>query len=186
MQDGITFEIGTQFIDLASVNINGKVLDIGGGGEGVISQLVGEHVISIDPSIEELKEAPSNSIKIVMNAENLLFLDETFNVVTSFFTLMYVSRDKHDKIISEVYRVLKDKGSFMIWDVRIPPNKRKKKIFVVPLQIRLNNDCIIKTGYGVSYEEQDINYYTDICKNAGFKLAEYKDLTDTYFLHFVK
>ncbi|NLD49911.1 MAG: hypothetical protein GX660_22440 [Clostridiaceae bacterium] len=38
----------------------------------VISQLVGEHVISIDPSIEELKEAPSNSIKIVMNAENLL------------------------------------------------------------------------------------------------------------------
>ena len=34
MQDSITFEIGTQFIDLASVNINGKVLDIGGGGEG--------------------------------------------------------------------------------------------------------------------------------------------------------
>ena len=113
MKDDITFEIGTQFIDLASVNIDGKVLDIGGGGEGVISQLVGEHVISIDPSIEELKEAPSNSIKIVMNAENLLFLDETFNVVTSFFTLMYISKDKHDKVISEVYRVLKDKGSFI-------------------------------------------------------------------------
>jgi len=186
MQDDITYEIGTQFVDLTTVNIDGKVLDIGGGGEGVISQLVGEHVISIDTRIEELKEAPVNSIKIVMNAENLLFLDETFDVVTSFFTLMYISKDKHEKVISEVYRVLKDKGSFLIWDARIPPNKRNKKIFIVPLRIRLKNDFIIKTGYGVSYKEQDINYYIDICKNAGFKLVEYKDLTDTFFLHFIK
>jgi ubiquinone/menaquinone biosynthesis C-methylase UbiE len=186
LQDNSTYEIETQYIDLSSVNIHGKVLDIGGGGEGVISQLVGEHVISIDTSIEELKEAPGNSIKIVMNAEDLLFINESFNIVTSFFTLMYISKDKHDKVISEVYRVLKDKGSFMIWDVRIPPNRRNKKIFVVPLQIRLNNDFVIETGYGISYEEQDLNYYTEICKNAGFKLAEYRDLTDTYFLHFVK
>ena len=50
----------------------------------------------------------------------------------------------------------------------------------------LKNDFIIKTGYGVSYEEQDMHYYIDICKNAGFKLVEYRDLADTYFLHFVK
>ena len=38
---------------------DGFILDIGGGGEGVIGQLKGNQVISIDPYKEELENAPS-------------------------------------------------------------------------------------------------------------------------------
>ncbi len=56
----------------------------------------------------------------------------------------------------------------------------------IPLQIRLKNNHIINTGYGISYEEQDKNYYIDLCKKADFRLVECRDLTDTFYLHFVK
>lgn len=38
--------------------LNGSILDIGGGGEGVIGQLYGQQVVAIDKLQEELDEAP--------------------------------------------------------------------------------------------------------------------------------
>ncbi|MFC1879420.1 class I SAM-dependent methyltransferase [Chloroflexota bacterium] len=68
---------------------SGHILDIGGGGEGIIGILKGEKVIAIDPRKRELEEAADGPLKIVMDARDLFFLDSTFNTVTAFFTLMY-------------------------------------------------------------------------------------------------
>jgi len=68
----------------------GYILDIGGGGRGVIGKLKGERVIAIDPSKRELEEAPAGPLKIIMDARDLQFLDGTFSTATSFFTLMYI------------------------------------------------------------------------------------------------
>jgi hypothetical protein len=47
----------------------GLILDIGGGGEGVIGQLKGKQVVAIDLSRQELDEAPGEPLlKIVMDA----------------------------------------------------------------------------------------------------------------------
>lgn len=43
--------IEKQFIELNKFNCNGRILDIGGGGESVIAQLFGERVIAIDKRI---------------------------------------------------------------------------------------------------------------------------------------
>lgn len=53
-----------QFFELQNVTIDnfeveGRILDIGSGGEGIIGRLMGEQVIAIDPSARELEEAPA-------------------------------------------------------------------------------------------------------------------------------
>jgi ubiquinone/menaquinone biosynthesis C-methylase UbiE len=68
----------------------GLVLDIGGGGEGVIGRIKGDQVIAIDPNRRELEEAAEGPLKIIMDATNLQFLDESFNTVTSFYTLICI------------------------------------------------------------------------------------------------
>ena len=67
----------------------GMILDIGGGGEGVIGKLMGEKVIAIDFKKEELLEAAEGPLKIIMDARELKFLNESFQTVTAFFSFMY-------------------------------------------------------------------------------------------------
>jgi len=47
MEEKIHF-IDLHKIDLTDVELKGKILDIGGGGEGIIGQLKGEQVVAID------------------------------------------------------------------------------------------------------------------------------------------
>ena len=61
------------FIDPVKVTVpsfctDGYVLDIGGGGEGVIGRLNSLQVIAIDCVKDELEEAPKGPLKIVMDA----------------------------------------------------------------------------------------------------------------------
>ncbi|MHB1392354.1 MAG: class I SAM-dependent methyltransferase [Clostridia bacterium] len=178
-----------QYVDISDIELDCRILDIGGGGEGIIGQLKGEAVISIDPDKTELKEAPCNSIKIVMSVEDLKFVDETFDTVTSFFTLMYIDAEKHEKVISEVHKVLKTGGCFIVWDVTIPVrNSAEKDIYVIPLQVKMKEDYIVDTGYGVLWTNrtQDMKYYSDICRRAGFRAVESLDNKDTYFVRLIK
>lgn len=159
-----------------------KILDIGGGGEGIIGQYYGDKVISIDPSKAELEEAPDGPIKVVMDARKLGFLDNSFHAVTSFFTLMYIDKVDHKKVFSEIYRVLKCEGAFVLWDTKIPKyDERAKDIFVIKLSIKIQNKTI-HTGYGTLWKDkqQDIEYYIKLGKEAGFKVAK-RELNENVF-----
>lgn len=84
----------------------GFILDLGGGGEGIIGRLKGPQVIAVDANRHELDEAPEGPRKIMMDARDLKFLDEAFEVVTSFFTLMYIDTADHQWVFEEAVRVL--------------------------------------------------------------------------------
>jgi len=78
-----------QIIEIQEKENAKRILDIGGGGEGIISQVYGDKVVAIDISKNELNEAPKNdSLKLIMDARQLKFLDEQFDTVTSFFTFI--------------------------------------------------------------------------------------------------
>ena len=97
------FTIGPLKIDLTDIKMEGRILDIGGGGEGIIGQFIGEQVIAIDPSKRELEEAPkSGALNIIMDAKDLKFLDNTFDSVSAFFTMMYIPLTDHKKIFQEI------------------------------------------------------------------------------------
>ena len=87
------------------------VLDLGGGGEGVIGQLRGRQVVAIDTRRQELEECAPGPLKIVANAKELPFLDEAFDAITAFFFLMYVSVSDRARVLEEAYRVLRPGGA---------------------------------------------------------------------------
>jgi len=78
------FFFDQQEVVIGDFDAEGLILDIGGG-EGVIGQLKRDQVVAIDPNKRELEEAAEGPIKIVMSADELKFLDSSFNTVTSFF-----------------------------------------------------------------------------------------------------
>lgn len=151
-----------------------QILDIGGGGEGIIGSLYGRNVVAIDRKLSELEEANNDAIKIVMDACDLKFTDNLFEVATSFFTLMYMNEEEKEKCILEIKRVLKVGGILEIWDTHIPKyDGGEKDIFLLQLQVDLPNRSI-DTGYGVLMQakEQNTMSIKDILIKNGFKIKE--------------
>jgi ubiquinone/menaquinone biosynthesis C-methylase UbiE len=175
-----------QKIELSPLKTEGLILDIGGGGEGVIGRLNGRQVIAIDTRTAELKETRNQALKIVMDASDLKFLPESFDVCTSFFSFMYISRDKHSRAFSEAYRVLKDKGKLLVWDAKIPSEHEGYTFFVIDLEIQLPNEEI-KTKYAVKWnKQQDLEHFKELAQRTNFKITDEWSRGEVFFLGMIK
>lgn len=182
------FTIGPLEIDLAEIEMDGRILDIGGGGEGVIGQFKGEQVIAIDPSKRELEGAnESKALNIIMDAKDLKFLDNTFDSVSTFFTMMYIPLTDHKEIFKEIHRVLKKRGEFFLWDLVIPKRENdEKELYIVLLKIKVH-EKLIDSGYGAKWEkEQDANHFLRLAKEVGFEVLEQKIEEDIFYIKFKK
>jgi len=87
-------------------------------------------------------------------------------------------------VFSEVFRVLKSGGLFLIWDAIIPQRlDEDKDIAVFPLLVRLPNEEI-DAMYGVLWpeEEQDLSYYVRLAENAGFNVVAQREKDGVLFL----
>ena len=160
-------------LKVADFQASGLILDIGGGGEAVIGQLKGTQVVSIDLSARELKEAPGDALKLVMDATDLKFVDSSFHTATSFFTLMYVPADKQAQVIKEIFRVLKPGGRFLIWDVNLPAITDPGKDVAVFYFRFLLPDKEIKTGYGtlLTPRARQVADYATMARDTGFEIT---------------
>jgi ubiquinone/menaquinone biosynthesis C-methylase UbiE len=182
------FIIAPQQPVLKDFTASGWILDVGGGGEGIIGRLKGNQVIAIDVKKEELDDAPPGPLKIIMDATDLKFLDDTFDTVTAFFTLMYINPEHRPKVFSEVARVLKPGGKFHLWDVNIPKcTDKTKPWFVVPIVIKLPQEEV-QTGYGVHWQgrEQSITDYTQLAQQKGFTVKSQQPQDQMFYLKLVK
>jgi SAM-dependent methyltransferase len=160
-----------QDVSLGDFESPGLILDIGGGGEGIIGRLKGQQVIAIDSSRIELEEAPAGPLKIVMDACSMQFLDCAFYTTTSFFSLMYFEDEDHEKLFQEVFRILMPGGRFLIWDANIPCCiDGEKEIAAIPVRIRLSDSEEVNTGYGTPWPtvDHDMDYYRGLAEKTGF------------------
>ncbi len=180
-----TYSAETQSIELSRIKTDGFILDIGGGGEGIIGRLNGKQVIAIDTNEKELLETRNEALKVVMDATNLKFLRESFDVCAAFFSFMYIPRDNHFKVFEEAHRVLKDKGKFLLWDVRIPQKRGNYKAFMVRLKIRLPNGET-EAGYGVKWQKQNIEHFKKLAKKARFKIVNEWSKGEIFYLEMSK
>ncbi len=160
------------------------ILDLGGGGEGVIGQLKGTQVIAIDQSRRELEEAPRGPLKIVMDALDLQFLDNSFETATAFFSLMYIPGPDQERVLKEAYRVLRPSGQFLIWDRELPARKDEQEEAVAFYLKAVLPDREIETGYGTRWpeKEKDLSHYRKIAEEAGFIIQDQQRFGDLFFL----
>lgn len=152
----------------------GSILDLGGGGEGIIGQVMGRAVTAVDIREDELLEAPEGPFKVVADARDLPFDGETFYCATAFYFFMYLKSQDLNAVFNEVFRVLKPSGRFIIWDVTIAEAEREtKRLFVVPLKIDLPSG-VSNTAYGAPWASRVLNaqQLIQIATEAGFKLEQ--------------
>lgn len=164
--------------------LNGKILDIGGGGEGIIGRLYTDQVVAIDIRQDELDEAPTGFEKILMDATHLKFKDNSFDHVTSFYTLMFMSTEDQKSAVSEATRVLKNSGELHIWDCDIL--SAYPEPFCVDVAVQLPDEHI-STTYGVGkMDSQDENSIIKMCLNSGLILVAKKYNKCGFYLCFRK
>ncbi len=127
-------------------DIAGRILDLGGGGEGVIGRVYGRAVTAIDIRPDELEDAPGDFERICMDARSLEFPDGCFDAVTAFYFLMYLFPEDRGAVFSEAARVLKSGGRMYVWDAAY------RSAFPEPHLVELSIDAAgerIGTTYGV-------------------------------------
>jgi ubiquinone/menaquinone biosynthesis C-methylase UbiE len=160
------------------------ILDIGGGGEGIIGRLKGRQVVAIDKRRPELESTTSDALKLVMDARELQFLEKSFGTVTIFFTLMYMPFEDLDTIFSEIARVLKPGGELLMWDVKVevPADLDSNiKYFMVPLTVTFPDGTTNETGYGAYIRNQNIESFVTVATAHGFELEESKENDLTFY-----
>jgi ubiquinone/menaquinone biosynthesis C-methylase UbiE len=183
------FVIPQQELHLKDFDNKGDwILDLGGGGEGIIGLMKGRDVIAIDKRKDELEETTNESLKIVMDMKELNFLEDVFSTVTAFFTFMYIPEDDFEVIFKEIWRVMKSKGELLVWEpiFKIPAEEKEKKNAVIILTIHLPNGKEIQTGYGGRIRDQDINTLLNPAEKVGFKVLEKKEEEFTYYMRLQK
>ena len=176
------YQTSRQKIDISQVEFAGRVLDIGGGGEGVISRHSKDSVVAIDTRADELAETLDVGLKIIMDACNLQFLDEYFNDITCFFSLMYFDSNQIEKFFCEAHRVLKKEGFLWIWDATMPADC-SNEVFVAQLEICISEDEVITPGYGVGWaREHSAGFIKPFYEKAGFELLEINESSESFFI----
>lgn len=163
---------------------NGSILDIGGGGEGIIGRLYGEQVVSIDKDQAELDDAPDSFAKVLMDATNMSFADGSFEHVSFFFSLMYMDDVEQRKAIMEASRVLKPGGELHIWDCTIA--SAYPEPYCVDVDVQLPSEQI-HTTYGIGkLDGQDEASITRMCLDTGLSLLSRRAENPGFSLHFHK
>jgi hypothetical protein len=175
--------------DLAEFTHQGRILDIGGGGEGVIGQAAGPNVFAVDCLLQELQEAPPGPQKIVMDARKLGFELGTFQTACAFFSFMYLNTlEDINQVLRQVSRGLESGAEFHLWDVdlaEIPESPHST--FIVHLEYSIAGN-VQETGYGARWpsEPRGVDHFLKQAEDKGFEELERNRVGKTFYLRLKK
>ncbi len=165
------FMVPLQDIVLHRISTKGLVLDIGGGGEGLVSRIAGDKVCAVDYRISEIREAqihnpPANWF--TADGRAVPFQDSTFDMATLWFSLGYMNEwSVKGAVLTEVHRTLKREGMLLIMASRIDCNEPR---LIFSVQFTLPDGTVSKTGYGVrGNQNQTIDRIVALVREVGFK-----------------
>ena len=113
----------------------GSVLDLGSGTGASYTDLINYYVTALDPD-EQMLSLNNFEKKVVGKGEELPFKENSFDNVLCCFVWRNVSDT--EKALSEVYRVLKPGGKFILLDMTRPKNSFLKIIHKIGTYILLH------------------------------------------------
>ena len=171
------YSVPMQEIHLERIDADGYILDIGGGGEGLVSRIEGGRVCSVDISMTKLRDAQlygSDAQWIVSDGRNLCLRENTFSVATVWFSLGYLGDWQSKRsVFTELTRVLKSEGKVSILASRIDC-KEEKHLFNA--RFILPDGNISQVGYKVKgNQSQTLESTRELMEKAGFKVTRTND-----------
>jgi ubiquinone/menaquinone biosynthesis C-methylase UbiE len=167
---------------LERVTADGLILDIGGGGEGLVSRIEGEKVCALDIRMSEIREAQihgHSSNWFVADGSRLCFKDEVFDMVTLWFSLGYMS-DWNTKraVLEAAYYALRKNGKLSIMASRIP---KQGDSLIFWVTFTFPDGTLSKTGYGVrGGQNQTLSRILKLVTDLGFDQHQYEDRGDWF------
>ena len=166
-------------------DIAGRILDLGGGGEGVIGRIYGRAVTAIDIRPDELEDAPGDFERICMDARRLELPDGCLAAVTAFYSLMYLFPEDMCAVFSEAARVLKSGGRMYVWDAVYDcafPEPHLAELYIDAAGEK------ISTTYGVLGEGMSLSRdgVLRCASEAGLELADERLAGEHFYLVFRK
>jgi len=175
-------ETTEQKIALEQLEGDGLILDIGGGGEGLVSRIAGNRVCAVDIKLSEIREAQihgHSSNWFVADGRSLCFADAVFEVVTLWFSLGYMSDwTTKRQVLKEVYRVLKAGGRISILASHIPESITSLIFWGM---FTLPDGTVSKTGYGVrGGQNQTLQRILDLTSDVGFNQHHSEDHSEWF------
>ena len=133
----------------------GSVLDLGSGTGASYTDLINFDVTALDPD-EQMLSLNNFEKKVVGKGEELPFNENSFDNVLCCFVWRNVSDT--EKALSEVYRVLKPGGKFILLDMTRPKNSFLKLIHKIGTFILLHSVGLITLNlkeYSFLYKSLD-------------------------------
>jgi ubiquinone/menaquinone biosynthesis C-methylase UbiE len=157
-------------INLQHFSGKGLILDIGGGGEGLVSRIDGDRTCALDIRMSEIREAQihgQSSNWFAADGANLCFNDEVFDIVTLWFSLGYMNNwtTKH-AVFEAAHRVLKKNGRLSIMASRIPESNER---LIFWAEFTLPDGTNSRIGYGVKGgQNQTLPRILELATKVGF------------------
>jgi ubiquinone/menaquinone biosynthesis C-methylase UbiE len=178
----------TQRIILDALPMDRLILDIGGGGEGLVSRISGKHVCAVDYRMSEILEArihnpPANWF--VSDARHLPFRQNSFDIATLWFSLGYM-RDwaTKEQVLSRVLETLRAGGELSILASRIDC---REDYFIFNALFTLPDGTTSKVGYGVKgNQKQTLTRVYSLLRKVGFDEIQTEDHNWWFRVHAVK
>ncbi|MFO7837448.1 MAG: class I SAM-dependent methyltransferase [Candidatus Thorarchaeota archaeon] len=163
-----------QKITLPSLPDDGLILDIGGGGEGIVSRIWCERVCAVDIHLNKIRQAYIYPVGrtnwFVCDGAKLCFEGGAFGAVSLWFSLAYMQTwNKKKAVIREAYRALSTNGVLSVLGAEIG-NQHEKHILRV--RFELPDGTISQTGYGLmGNQTQTLGETEQALREAGFSIT---------------
>lgn len=166
-----------QHIKLEDLTHRELILDIGGGGEGLVSRIAGNRVCAVDYRMSEIREAQIHNPPahwFVADGRYLPFKSNAFDCVTLWFSLEYMIRRLIKKqVLESAFQSLKQEGLISILASRIDC---KEEQFVFQAIFTLPDGTESKVGYGVrGNQNQTSSSIRTIMEEIGFVDIQIED-----------
>ncbi len=172
MNNQTVFEPPMQYIRLQDIFDDQRILDVGGGGEGLVARVAGSRVCVVDSNIDKIREARIHEEQanwFNCDGASLCFKDASFDLATLWFSLGYM-RSWHvkEQVLKETYRVLRDDARLSIWAGRIDCDEQG---FLLRTDIIFPDGTVSRFGFGVAGQQnQTLETVSKTLDSLGFHI----------------
>ena len=176
-EDSSGYETPLQEIRLDRFPSDGLIIDVGGGGEGLLSRLEKDRVCVVDISLNKIREAQIYGALAqwaVSDGRNLCFRTGSFDIATLWFSLGYM-RDWSTKglVMKEIQRVLKPEGLLSILGAKIVCPERE---FLFRAQFTFPDGDVSQVGYRLAgNQDQSLKSTVRALEDCGLAVLDRQD-----------